>query len=49
MILATTDPRNAPPGGLPVPIVLFLTLFALGVCFGYETGATLAPKFSGPV
>ncbi|KAF8916599.1 putative aquaporin 5 [Mucidula mucida] len=43
MILATTDPRNAPPGGLPVPIVLFLTLFALGVCFGYETGFAVNP------
>ncbi|KAF9029503.1 aquaporin-like protein [Hymenopellis radicata] len=38
MILATTDPRNGPPPAGLLPIVLFLTLFALGVCFGSQTG-----------
>ena len=43
VILACTDKRNGPPPAGLLPLVLFLTLFGLGMTFGAQTGFAVNP------
>ena len=41
IILALTDERNAPTSRIVTPITIGLTLTAIAISFGYETGFSL--------
>lgn len=43
VILACTDKRNGPPPAGLLPIVLFITLFGIGMTFGAQTGFAVNP------
>ena len=43
VILACTDKRNGPPPAGLLPLVLFLTLFGIGMTFGAQTGFAVNP------
>lgn len=43
VLLSVSDKRNGPPPAGLLPLVLFLTLFGLGIAFGTQTGFAVNP------
>lgn len=43
VVCAVTDARNGPPPPGLLPVAMFITILALGLCLGFQTGYAINP------